>query len=201
MFVRILFILLITKIFPLFSCELGNGFYKYKDSNYIATPPSSINHEDYDVILIGETHNNQLHHHFQAFLLSNIISEGNKYSLALEMIEKNKKLFIDQWMQNLISDQDFKEKIEWDTFWGFQWDDYLTILNIAKFNSVNINGINTSQNIINFISEYGLNEAVRKKLLMIHHLLSTKIIGIDFYPILTNINLYQILINKNSNFS
>ena len=49
------------------------------------------------------------------------------------MIEKNKKLFIDQWTQNLISDQDFKEKIEWDTFWGFQWDDYLTILNIAKF--------------------------------------------------------------------
>ena len=90
MFVRILFILLITKIFPLFSCELGNGFYKYKDSNYIAAPPSSINHEDYDVILIGETHNNQLHHHFQSFLLSNFITEGNKYSLALEMIEKNK---------------------------------------------------------------------------------------------------------------
>ena len=165
MFVRILFVLLITKIFPLFSCELTNGFYKYKDSNYIATPPSSINHEDYDVILIGETHSNQLHHHFQSFLLSNFITEGNKYSLALEMIEKNKKLFIDQWMQNLISDQDFKEKIEWDTFWGFQWDDYLTILNIAKFNSVNINGINTSQNIINFISEYGLNEAVQKKII------------------------------------
>ena len=115
--------------------------------------------------MIGETHNNQLHHHFQSFLLSNFITEGNKYSLALEMIEKNKKLFIDQWMQNLISDQDFKEKIEWDTFWGFQWDDYLTILNIAKFNSVNINGINTSQNIINFISEYGLNEAVQKKII------------------------------------
>ena len=47
-------------------------------------------------------------------------------------------------------------------FWGFQWDDYLTILNIAKFNSVNINGINTSQKIINFISKYGLNEAIKK---------------------------------------
>ena len=79
MFVRILFVLLITKIFPLFSCELTNGFYKYKDSNYIATPPSSINHEDYDVILIGETHNNQLHHHFQYFLLSNFIV-NNKLS-------------------------------------------------------------------------------------------------------------------------
>ena len=148
MFVRIILLFLITKIFPLFSCELSNGFYKHKDSNYIATPPSSINHEDYDVILIGETHNNQLHHHFQSFLLSNLITEGNKYALALEMIEKNKKSFIDQWMQNLISDQDFKEKIEWILF-GFSRDDYLTILNIAKFNSVNINGINTSQNIIN----------------------------------------------------
>ena len=112
MFVRILVLLLITKTFPLFSCELSNGFYKHKDSTYIATPPTSINHEDYDVILIGETHNNQLHHHFQSFLLSNFITEDNKYSLALEMIEKNKKSFIDQWMQNLISDQDFKKKID-----------------------------------------------------------------------------------------
>ena len=165
MFVRILLLLLITKIFPLLSCELNQGFYKYKDSTYIAVPPSTINHEDYDVILIGETHDNQLHHHFQSFLLSNFINENNKYVLALEMIEKNKKLFINQWIKNFISDQDFKEKINWDTFWGFQWDDYLTLLNIAKFNSVDINGINTSQEVIKFISEYGLNEASKKKII------------------------------------
>jgi hypothetical protein len=67
------------------------------------------------------------------------------FCLALECLPQNKQPSIDQYLNHLISEKEFLEQVEWQRLWGFPWEHYKPLFDIAKQKGFPILALNTKR--------------------------------------------------------
>lgn len=67
----------------------------------------------------------------------------NKVVLALEMFRAKDQLLIDAYLKEQITDSELLEKVDYDRYWGFPWQNFKMLLDFAKQRNLIVLGINT----------------------------------------------------------
>lgn len=72
------------------------------------------------------------------------LPETRRIILALEAIPAEHQVHLDQYMNGGISEQEFLQRVRWSQRWGFPWENYKPLFDLAKKRGVQVVGINTA---------------------------------------------------------
>ncbi len=69
---------------------------------------------------------------------------GQTFTLALEVLPSEKNDLIQAYVEGRISESDFLKKIDWDNQWGFKWENYRPLIEIARKRNSRVIGLGPS---------------------------------------------------------
>ncbi|MCT8333573.1 ChaN family lipoprotein [Leptospira sp. 85282-16] len=106
----------------------------------------------YNVIVLGEEHDNEDLHRFYETLFGRI-SDLEPVSLSLEMLEQDGQYIVNEFLEGTISESNFlSSTTQWKNFKS----DYLPLVSIAKEKKCNVLAANPPRRYVNLISRKGL---------------------------------------------
>lgn len=102
-----------------------------------------------DVVFIGDFHTLRQSQKIPERILSKVLVNNsyiqNKRGilLCMEAFLSEHQKYLNQYLNDTISDQEFLEKIDYEKTWGQNWLHYKRLIDFAKGNNIKVFGINT----------------------------------------------------------
>lgn len=96
-----------------------------------------------EIIYLGDYHTLHSSQQTAATLLSELASGGGKVVLAVELVMARHQEELDAFMAGEIDQDEFLERIEYEKYWGFRWDYYRPLFELARRRKMRVVGINT----------------------------------------------------------
>lgn len=111
-----------------------------------------------DVIYLGENHDDSEHHLQQLEIIKQLHQDDNQANLAIgmEMFQRPFQPILDRYLAQEISEEELKERTEYDTRWGFNWEFYAPILRYAQAEQISIIALNTPEEITSKVAQAGI---------------------------------------------
>ncbi len=114
------------------------------------------------VIYLGDFHTfDQSSRTLERLLRHMLKTKSKKLSLGMEMVYEQDQIYLDSYIQGLISEQEFLESINYHESWRFPWKHYRPFFELAKSKGLEIIALNTKGNLAkrdqhaaNLICEY-----------------------------------------------
>ncbi|USR90728.1 ChaN family lipoprotein [Phormidium yuhuli AB48] len=94
------------------------------------------------VLYLGEVHNRPDDQAAQLQILQQWYEQNPELAIGLEMFERPRQVYIDQYLAGEISEAEFLELSEFETRWGFPWESYAPILRFAKAHNLPVLALN-----------------------------------------------------------
>lgn len=139
---------------PFLAITLQDKIYDYENKQFISYDDMISDLTDYQLIFIGETHNNVYAHRFQLKILKSLFKEikNKKLALGMEMFERDVQNYLDQYIQNNISEEEFKQK---SRPWSNYESDYKPLIEFARRQKLKVLALNTPRNIARMVARHG----------------------------------------------
>jgi uncharacterized iron-regulated protein len=109
----------------------------------------------FDVVLVGETHNDSIGHIIELDLLRALHEDSNRERVAvsMEMFDRDVQYIVDEYLADYISESHFKKSSRpWDNYEM----DYKPIVEFARENGLSIVAANSPRRYVNRVSRSGL---------------------------------------------
>lgn len=100
---------------------------------------------DADIVFCGDFHTLARSQYTAKKILEFLFSQKKNVTFALEMIPRDKEKIADDYIQGHISEEIFLDLLHYQKIWGFPWEHYRPIFELAQKHKSQILGINTSQ--------------------------------------------------------
>lgn len=94
-----------------------------------------------DIVFFGDYHPLEESQEWVMLLMTELVARGRKVVLAMEMLYVQQQEQLDRWMKGMLSEGEFLEQIDYRTEWGFDWDSFKRIFELAKDPFIPIFGI------------------------------------------------------------
>ncbi|MBN2070613.1 MAG: ChaN family lipoprotein [Candidatus Krumholzibacteriota bacterium] len=94
-----------------------------------------------DIVYFGDYHPLDDSQEWVLFLVREMKKKGADVVLALEMLYEYQQESLDRWMKGKYSEKEFLRVINYDSEWGFDWESYRRIFEMAKEPFVPLFGI------------------------------------------------------------
>ncbi len=94
-----------------------------------------------DIVFFGDYHPLEESQEWVMRLMTELVARGRKVVLAMEMLYVQQQEQLDRWMKGMLSEGEFLEQIDYRTEWGFDWDSFKRIFELAKDPFIPIFGI------------------------------------------------------------
>ena len=94
-----------------------------------------------DVVYIGDYHALPAAQAFAARILREIASRSRHVILAVEMVYGRNQRILDRWMAGEIDDSEFKRRIRYDLEWGYDWESFRQLFDVARDYGVRVFGV------------------------------------------------------------
>jgi uncharacterized iron-regulated protein len=94
-----------------------------------------------DIVYIGDYHALPDSQRFAAWLLRDIASRSREVVLCMEMVYGRSQRSLDRFMKNEISEADFLKAIRYDLEWGYDWDAFRSVFEVAREYDISVFGI------------------------------------------------------------
>jgi uncharacterized iron-regulated protein len=107
------------------------------------------------VIYVGESHDQIEHHQIQVRIIEALLEKGKEIAIGMEMFERSQQPILDRWSQGLLTEEEFLEKIQWETTWGMDYELYKGILDLAKSHHLKVLGLNVPRDLVRKVGENG----------------------------------------------
>jgi uncharacterized iron-regulated protein len=106
-----------------------------------------------DVLFFGEQHDDSLDHRMELILLCYLDSlKKGSVKLGLEMFETDQQLVLDEYLDGLVTDNDFKNQCQ---FWPNYSLDYHPLVKYARNSSMKVIGTNAPNRYAKMVYYYG----------------------------------------------
>ncbi len=112
-----------------------------------------------NIIYVGETHDNVLHHQIQEKVLRTVYDRNGKtrkIALAMEMFQRPYQTFMDDYIAGRISEPEMLRKTEYYTRWVFDWSMYQPMVNLARAQGLKVIAMNAPREITKKVTKTGL---------------------------------------------
>ena len=97
-----------------------------------------------DIIYLGDFHTfDQSSRNMERILRTLINIKRKNLSLGVEFVHQHKQKYIDQFLNNFITEHEFLESIEYHESWHFPWNHYRFFFQMAKKHNLKIIALNT----------------------------------------------------------
>lgn len=103
------------------------------------------------VLILGEEHNDKTGHQWKLELIKSF-SHNVKFSISMEMLERDQQIIIDEYLQSLYDEAMFRENMR---LWN-NWNDYHPILEFAKESKIKVLAANPPRRYVRAISRKGI---------------------------------------------
>lgn len=96
-----------------------------------------------DITVIGERHERVKDHAFEEYILQHIVTTPASVAIALEMLPPSGNETLNSWSRGQLSEHEFLKKSEWTRSWGYSFDLYRSIFELARAKNIGLYGINS----------------------------------------------------------
>lgn len=111
--------------------------------------------QDADLICIGESHDNELHHRVQLEVIKALFARDERLGVGMEMFQRPFQKEIDRYFAAGSDEKQFLLATEYDKRWGFDWALYRPIVEFCRKNSVPLAALNTPKELTSRIAKVG----------------------------------------------
>lgn len=123
------------------------------------------------MVCVGEQHDDPAHHRAQADMLSRLVEQSEarevRLALGMEMFRRQMQPALNAYYDGEIDAAELTRVTHWDDEWGFDFEMYRPMLELARAQRVRIIGLNAPRALTRTVSRVGLRglpEAVRNSL-------------------------------------
>jgi len=155
-YIEILLMLSVLIIMITVSCSIERTAYRIYDTQTgrnLSLQRFARSLAEYDVVIFGEFHGHDVIHNIQAELLPQYLKEVNEFSISLEMFERDVQSVVDQYLNGLISEEEF---IESSRPWHTYKTDYRPIIEFAKDKNLSVIASNLPRRMAREINRNGI---------------------------------------------
>lgn len=107
-----------------------------------------------EVVYVGERHDQAAHHQVELEVLKAVHRRRPGVALGLEMLSSDYQGAVDDFVAGRASDAEFKKV--WEKAWGFSYELYRPILELARAYGVPVKALNAPRGVIGQIARGGL---------------------------------------------
>jgi uncharacterized iron-regulated protein len=108
------------------------------------------------LLLIGEEHTAMEFHRVQAQVVEALVAAGRRVMIGLEMYPYTEQRSLDQWRDNLLTEEGFLRLSRWYENWGYHWLYYRDIFLFARDQHIPMFAVNTPREVVSAIRKKGL---------------------------------------------
>jgi uncharacterized iron-regulated protein len=109
-----------------------------------------------EIIYLGERHDSQADHAAQLAIIQHLQASNPRIAIAFEMFQRPYQIYLDQYLAGKITENQLREKSEYDQRWGFDWEFYAPILRFARAKQLPAIALNTPTEITRKVAQGGL---------------------------------------------
>ncbi|MBC8066255.1 MAG: ChaN family lipoprotein [Chlorobia bacterium] len=107
-------------------------------------------------VFLGENHATKPHQQLQADVIKALVARGRRVVIGLEMYTRPKQDWLDQWSGGGLGEEEFLEKSEWKTQWGFPFEFYRPVFLAAKESKLPMVALNVPRDWVRQVGRKGL---------------------------------------------
>jgi hypothetical protein len=96
-----------------------------------------------DIVYFGDYHPLKASQEWLLYLMRELSGRGRKVVLAVEMLYVQQQEQLDRWMKGTDSEEEFLAAIDYKSEWGFDWQSYRSIFELARDPFIPIFGIDS----------------------------------------------------------
>ncbi len=109
-----------------------------------------------NVIYIGENHKSFSNHAIQYQIIKGLREHGKDIAIGMEMFGRKYQKYIDEYIQERISEDEFLKKTHYFRQWRYDYHFYRPILRYARKYHIPVIGLNIDQKIIEKVARKGI---------------------------------------------
>jgi uncharacterized iron-regulated protein len=110
---------------------------------------------EYDVICVGEQHDQPLHHLIQENIIRGLYTKDKRLGVGLEMFQRPFQPSLDRYLAGTTTEAEFLKESEYDTRWGFDFKLYRPILEFCRTSQIPLGALNAPSELTKRISKVG----------------------------------------------
>lgn len=107
------------------------------------------------VILLGEYHDDVMHHAWQLGVISGLAAHRGNVVIGLEMLPRSAQPALDRWIKGEISEKQFARESQWWEYWKFDPALYMPILRFAQLHQIPVYGLNVERSLVDAVRAKG----------------------------------------------
>jgi uncharacterized iron-regulated protein len=108
-----------------------------------------------DVVLLGEQHDEDDHHRWQAQTLAALHARRPEMLIGFEMFPRRVQPVLDRWVAGELTIKQFLDQSEWNAVWNMPADLYLPLFQFARINRIPMVALNVDRKLTRAITENG----------------------------------------------
>jgi uncharacterized iron-regulated protein len=122
------------------------------------------------IVLIGESHTNQLHHDVQFEVIKGLVESGKPVVLALEMFNPSQDKVLEAWSNGQTDPNTFLEQTDFLTTWSHNYRYYKQIFDYCREKHIPIYGANVERKYASKINMGGLGSLTDADIQILPHI-------------------------------
>lgn len=106
-------------------------------------------------VFLGENHATTDHQQMEAEVIAALVGSGRHVVVGLEMYQRPKQDWLNQWTQGSIAESDFLDKSDWKGQWGYDFAFYRPVFQVVRDNSLPLIGLNVPRDWVRAVGKQG----------------------------------------------
>ncbi|MFI5386399.1 MAG: ChaN family lipoprotein [Fimbriimonadales bacterium] len=106
-------------------------------------------------VYLGENHATTDHQQMEAEVIAALVGSGRHVVVGMEMYQRPKQSWLDQWSNGSVSETDFLEQSDWKGQWGFDFSFYRPVFQVVRDNSLPLIGLNVPRDWVRAVGKQG----------------------------------------------
>jgi uncharacterized iron-regulated protein len=97
------------------------------------------------VVLLGESHDEAEHHHWQLHTIAALFSHRPDLILGFEMFPRRVQPVLDRWSRGELNETTFLREVDWPQIWGIAGELYLPLFHFARMHRLPMLALNVDR--------------------------------------------------------
>ncbi len=106
-------------------------------------------------VYLGENHATTAHQQMEAEVIAALVGAGRHVIVGMEMYQRPKQSWLDQWSSGLIAEADFLDKSDWKGQWGYDFAFYRPVFQVIRDNALPLVGLNVPRDWVRSVGKQG----------------------------------------------
>jgi uncharacterized iron-regulated protein len=107
------------------------------------------------VVLLGESHTNVDHHHWQLHTLAALHGRAGNIVIGFEAFPRRLQAVLDDWIAGKLTGEAFLTASEWRQVWGYDAALYMPLFQFARLNRIPMIALNVERKLVSQVGQNG----------------------------------------------